>query len=118
VTTTAGAKTLASNQAVFMLTPQLKGTTPASATPSGLLTLTGVRLFRAGLTSFVLLGEHAIQVRQPAPGDLWAPPTHTSVQIPLTALPTPPTGGQSYAVRIQVNGAQNRETTFSFTLMP
>lgn len=116
--TSATNKTLVSNQAVFMLIPKLTGTAPVSATPSDLLTLTGDRLFRAGLVSFVVLGEHAIQVRQPALGDPWAEPTDTSVQIPLTALATPPPGGQLYAVRIQVNGAQNRETTFSFTLTP
>jgi hypothetical protein len=58
----------------------------------------------------------------PLPTDPWALPTPTSVEVPLAAaaleLPPPPPAGQAYDVRIQVNGARNREDGASFTLMP
>jgi hypothetical protein len=111
-----------SNQAVFMLVPRISSTSPPSGTAAALLTLNGRRLYREGLKSFVLVGDVAIEVRKPGAADPWAPPTDTAVEVSLTtlsgAVPPPPPGGQEYAVRILVNGAQSTEEGITFTLMP
>ncbi len=121
-----------SNLGVLMLLPAITGTAPASGNTNALLTANGVRLYDERFASFVLVGDAAIEVRPPRPpdpgatppfpGDPWAMPTPTSVQVPLAslalALPPPAPGGTTHAVRIQVNGAQSREDTFDFTLMP
>lgn len=120
-TTTTDAKRLNSNAAVFMLVPTLSGINPAGNS-SALLTVNGARLFADNLKSFVLVGDVAISVRKPRPGDPWVAPTAISVQVPLsslaTALPLPPAMGQPYPVRMQVNGAQSTEDGVLFTLMP
>lgn len=124
-----------SNQAVFMLVPEispipnpsppppmLPAIEPTSGPNTILLTVRGKRLYKEGLKSFVLVGDVAIEVRKPGAGDSWAAPTETSVQVPLLALsgavPLPPPAGQPYPVRIQVNGAQSTEEGITFTLMP
>lgn len=119
-TGTAGTDTqvYTSNQAFFLLVPEVTG----AGSASGILTVTGKRLFREGLKSYVLLGDAAVEVRRPQAGDPWAAPTDTSVQVPLAplaaALPQPPPGGQVYRVRVLVNGAQSLEEGVTFTLMP
>jgi hypothetical protein len=121
-----------SNLGVLMLVPEITGTAPPSGNANTVLTVNGARLYDARYTTLVLVGDAAIEVRPPRPpdpaasppflGDPWAMPTPTSVQVPLTslaqALPPPAPGGTPHAVRVQVNGAQNRADTFSFTLMP
>lgn len=121
-----------SNLGVLMLLPEITATAPASGDANALLTVQGVRLYDERYTTFVLVGDAAIEVRAPRPpdpaatppfpGDPWAMPTPTSVEVPLASLalvlPPPPPGGAAHAVRVQMNGAQNREDTFSFTLMP
>lgn len=112
-----GLQVLTSNQAVFLLVPQV--TSAASA--GGLLTVQGKRLFREGIRSFVLLGDAAVEVRRPVGTEPWAAPTETSVQVPIAplaaALPKPPPAGQPHPVRMLVNGAQSLEGV-TFTLMP
>lgn len=120
-------RVLGSNQAVFMLLPEISSINPANGSTATLLTVTGKRLYKEGLKSFVLVGDVAIEVRKPRkgtpalPGDPWVEPTDTEVQVPLTALSTavsaPPLAGQ-YPVRILVNGAQSTEEGIIFTLMP
>ena len=102
-----------SNEAVFMLVPTLASSSPASgATATTLLTLTGKRLYRPGRKSLVLVGDIALDVRIPQPGDAWAAPSATSVQVALAPLAAmvPPLDPGTYPVRVQSNGAQSLET--------
>lgn len=121
-------RVLGSNQAVFMLIPEISSIPnlsppppmlppiePTSGLPTTMLTVRGRRLYKEGLKSFVLVGDAAIEVRKPGSGDPWAMPTDTTVQVPLTTLSTAVTG-QSYPVRILVNGAQSTEEGITFTL--
>jgi hypothetical protein len=111
-----------SNVGVVILLPQIIATSPGSGTAGALLRVDGVRLYRADLESFVLVGDATIPVHPPAVGDPWAVPSATSVEVPLSslaqALPPPLLMGTAHAVRVQVNGAQSRENAFSFTLLP
>jgi len=110
-------RALVSNQSVFMLVPEITSLNPTSGPASTLLTVQGKRLYRRGLASLVIVGDVAIEVREPRAGDPWAAPTDTSVQVPLTALSPLPTG-QPYPARVQVNGAQSIEEGITFTLTP
>ena len=120
--TATDAQKMASNRSVFLLVPEVATVAPPSGQVTDLLTVTGARLFRAGLTSLVLVGDAAIEVRVPQAGDPWAAPTDTAVQVPLKslklALPVPPAGGTVYPVRVLVNGAQSLEEGKTFTWMP
>ncbi len=115
-------RTYRSNVGLVLVVPQVTGIAPPQGDTSALLTVNGARLFRPDITTYVLVGDAAIEVRPPGAGDPWATPTDTSVQVPLTALaeqlPPPPVAGKSLAVSVQVNGAQNREDTFSFLWLP
>lgn len=104
-----------SNQAVFMLIPQITSIEPVSgpAVPT-ILTVTGVRLYRSNLKSYVIVGDVAIEVRPPEPGDGWEVPTDTMVQVPLVALST--VRPNVYGIRVMVNGAQNFQTDMLFEL--
>ena len=102
-----------SNQSVFMLVPGLASVSPASgAAATTALTATGTRLYRPGRKSVVLVGDVALDVREPGPGDSWAAPTESSVQVPLVPL-----DAGTYSVRVQSNGAQSTET-HDFTVTP
>jgi len=102
----------ASNQSVFMLTPEVNGVNPPNGGVNALLTVTGRRLYRPPVKSVVLVGDVSIPVQEPGPGDPWAAPTDTTVQVPLAALALtmPPTPVGVYAVRAMVNGALSMET--------
>jgi hypothetical protein len=96
----------------------VSGVNPVNGGTNTLLTVTGRRLYRPPVKSVVLVGDVSIPVREPGPGDPWAAPTDTSVQVPLAALAltTPPTPPGLHAVRVMVNGAQSTETvTFQLT---
>lgn len=98
-----------SNQSVFMLVPTIESINPLSGNSSTVLIVNGKRLFKAGLKSFVLVGDIAIEVRT----QNGVPPTGTSVQVSLTTLKDLPK--VAYPVRIIVNGALSTEEK-SFTL--
>jgi hypothetical protein len=103
----------ASSQSVFLLVPSITTVLPASGAPGTVITVTGTRLFRDDLASFISIGDVAVQVRRPQPGDPFAAPTPTSVQIVVPALPVSAT---PYPVRATVNGAQSiEEGTFLVT---
>ncbi len=102
-----GQQVAISNQAVFLLVPQV-----TSASRAGdLLTVNGKRLFREGLKSYVLLGDTAIEIRRPVLPEPWSVPTETSVQVQIPAL-----DAGSYRVRVLANGAQSLEEGVTLTL--
>ena len=96
-----------SNRAVIMLVPEITSINPIAADAIGLLTVQGRRLFHEGRRCFVLVGDVMIEIRPPEPGDPWSTPTDTEVQVPRSALSTLVVG-ESYPVRVMVNGAQSR----------
>lgn len=101
-----------SNQCVFLLVPEISGVNPPSVASGGfagaVLTVTGRRLFQAGVKSVVLVGDVALPVQAPGPG---GPQTDLSIQVSLSALglTTPPTPAGTYPVRVMVNGVQSME---------
>ena len=108
-----------SNHFVFLLAPEISGINPASVAAGGfagaVLTVTGRRLFQAGVKSVVLIGDVSIPVQDPGPG---GPQTDTSIQVSLVALglTTPPTPAGLYPVRVMANGVQSMENvTFQVT---
>jgi hypothetical protein len=108
-----GENVVTSNQVPLMLAPQITNTDPPSGDSTTILTLEGVRLYKEDFKSYVLVGDTAIEVREP-PGSEWDSPTPTRVQVPLTAL-----AGQSvgaYPIRIRVNGAESLEDDKTFEL--
>jgi hypothetical protein len=67
----------------------------------------------------VIVGDVAIPVRAPGPGDTWAAPTPTAVEAPISAagdlleISVVP-----YPVAVQVDGARSRDPGVTFTLGP
>jgi hypothetical protein len=99
-----------SGQGVFLLTPEVVDIDPDSGgLGTALLKVTGKRLYKPPAKSVVLVGDVPIPVREPGPGDPWAAPTDTSVQVPLAAFTStvPPPAPGFYPVRAMVNGAQS-----------
>ncbi len=101
-----------SNHCVFLLAPEISGINPPNVAAGGfagaVLTVTGRRLFQAGVKSVVLVGDVALPVQDPGPG---GPQTDLSIQVALGALglTTPPTQAGTYPVRVMVNGVQSME---------
>jgi len=109
-----GENVVTSNQVPLMLSPQIANTDPTSGDSDTILTLEGMRLYKEDFKSYVLVGDIAIEVREP-PGGEWDPPAPTRVQVPLTALAGQPVG--AYPIRIRVNGAESLEDDKEFELI-
>jgi hypothetical protein len=105
-----------SNQAVFMLVPQITATDPASGPKDTILTVQGRRLFDERLYSAVLIGDTPFSPLDPQ--DPASPPgtvrTPTEVRVRVTGL-APNT---TYALRAFVNGAASLEESFTFEVTP
>lgn len=101
-----------SNQTVFLFVPEVDTVAPLGGPTTTILTVNGRRLFRPGVKGVILVGDVSIPIRPPEPGELFAAPTDTSVQVPLDslALTAPPTPPGAYEVHAMVNGALSMET--------
>jgi hypothetical protein len=98
-----------SNLALLQLVPRVA--TAASSTD--VVAVTGTRLWHpAAHTVDVVVGDAAVAVRAPGPGDPWAAPTPTRVEIPVadgaatllhSRLSSP------YPVAVEVDGARSRD---------
>jgi hypothetical protein len=113
----------ASESALLMLVPTVTGATLASGGTATVLRVTGARLWRPDAARVeIMLGDAAIPVRAPGPGDPWAAPTETQIEAPLThvraVLPPPAPGGTVWPVAVSVDGATSRDAGFAFTLTP
>jgi Pvc16 N-terminal domain len=113
----------ASNVALLQLVPDIATTSPAAGTAATILQLTGTRLWHArARTAEVIVGDAAVAIRAPAPGDPWAAPTPTLVEVPIAEaaalLPSPSAGGDPYPIAVQVDGVRSRDTGVVFTLQP
>jgi len=112
-----------SNTALLQLVPQVTGIGPPAGAAASVLQVTGTRLWHAGADiAEVIVGDAAVRVRPPGPGDPWAAPTPTAVEVPVaeaaSLLPAPSPGGDAYPVAAQVDGARSRDAGIDFTLMP
>jgi hypothetical protein len=108
----------ASDIRLMQLVPTVAGATPPTGTAASVLRVTGKRLWHKGAKGAeIVIGDAAIPVRMPEPGDPWAAPTPTAVEVPVAAAtdiidvsPTP------YPVAAQVDGARSRDAGITFTL--
>ena len=112
-----------SNVALLQLVPQITGIVPPAGTAADVLQVTGTRLWHeAAEMAEVIVGDAAVPVRPPGPGDPWSVPTPTAVEIPVAEaaalLPAPSGGGDPYPVSVQLDGARSRDSGFIFTLGP
>jgi hypothetical protein len=111
-----------SNAAFVQVVPRVTGVVPAAASFAGILRVTGIRLWRPGARTLVILGDAAVEVRRPEAADPWAQPTEAAVEVPLAAfeaqLPAPQPGGDLYPIAVQTDGARSRDPGIQFTLTP
>lgn len=112
----------ASNTALLQLVPQIASSTPNAGPAATLLRVTGTRLWHARAEiAEVIIGDAAVRIRAPGPGDTWAAPTANAVEVPvadaasLLAVQAP--ADPPYPVAVQVDGARSRDAGFGFRLM-
>lgn len=107
---------LASSTLFFQLVPEIVDVQPSQSTSAGTLTVTGKRLFHAGASTRLLVGDVALPA---APSPV---PTPTEIKVSLAflaqALPAPPPAGQDYPLRLEVDGVANLEEGFVLKLLP
>ena len=106
-----GENIVTSNQAALMLAPKITGISPANGDYNTILTITGERLYKEGLKSYILVGDVAIMVEKIGAIE----PTPTQVQVSLSTLEDRPAG--TYPVRIRTNGAECLEDDIEFELI-
>jgi hypothetical protein len=112
-------RALRSNSALLQLAPSVAALSAANGTAADVLTITGTRLFAETLVCEVLIGEAIIPIRPPEPGEPFAAPTPTAVEIPVAALAALVAPGPALLpVAVQVNGVRSIETGFTFRLDP
>jgi hypothetical protein len=112
-------RALRSNTALLQVVPVITATSPAFGNGGAILRVTGQRLWAPHLPSQVLVGNAAVAVRPPQPGDPWAAPTPLQVEVPVSAIAASLLPSATpYPVGVQVNGARSRETGFTFRLDP
>jgi hypothetical protein len=110
---------LRSNSALLQLTPIVATASPTFGTATAILRLTGERLWSEHLPSEVVVGDIAVPVRPPQPGDPWAMPTPLQVEVPvIAAAALLPPRVTPYRVSAQVNGVRSRENAVTFRLDP
>jgi hypothetical protein len=108
-----------SNIALLQLVPAIDDVNPPSGDASIVLSVTGTRLWHPQARyAEVIIGDAALPIRLPGPGDSWAAPTPTAVQVPIAdaaaSLDTQVTGEPPYAVAVQVDGARSRDAVGFF----
>lgn len=116
----AGMRSYASNIWLMQLSPRVMMVTPPGGNTSTILHVTGDRLWHAGVRAVeVIVGDAAIPVRVPGPGDPWAAPTPTAIEVPLSGVgDILEVSSTAYPVAVQVDGARSRDQGVSFTLGP
>jgi hypothetical protein len=105
----------ASNLVLLQLVPSVTAVAPPAGNPATLLSLTGTRLWHpAAHVAEVVIGNAAVLIRAPGPGDPWAAPTPTAVQVPVAdaalTLPVQSASDPPYLVAVEVDGARSRDT--------
>ncbi len=119
-TTVAAMRRYPSNLALIQLCPRVTSIVPVAGNAATVLRVNGQRLWhqRARIVE-VIVGDAAIPVRAPQPGDPWAAPTPTAIEIPMSAAADMlDVSATPYPVAVQVDGARSRDTGIQFTLGP
>jgi len=103
-----------SNVALLQLVPQVILVTPSTGNAATVLNVTGTRLWHpAARFAEVVIGDAAVPIRAPGPGDPWAAPTPIAVQVPVAdaaaRLPIQASGVLPYPVAVEVDGARSRD---------
>ena len=103
-----------SNVALLQLVPQVTLVTPSAGNAATVLNVTGTRLWHpAARVAEVVIGDAAVPIRIPGPGDPWAVPTPIAVQVPVAdaaaRLPIQAPGALPYPVAVEVDGARSRD---------
>ena len=112
-------RALRSNTALMQLVPVVTASTPASGDATDILVIDGERLWAERLPSEVIIGDAAIPVRPPQPGDPWAAPTPIRVEVPVSAIAAIFDPGPTlYPVAVQVNGVRSAVSGLTFRLDP
>ncbi|WP_347263689.1 DUF4255 domain-containing protein [Nitrobacter sp.] len=109
-----------SNILLLQLTPRAASATPGAGDMTTILHIDGERLWhpRARIVE-VIVGDAAIPVRQPGPGDGWAAPTPNAVEVPIAdATDILEPSAAPYPIAVQVDGARSRDVGLAFTLGP
>jgi hypothetical protein len=112
-----------SNVALMQLVPHVAAVNPVAGNATGVLQVTGTRLWhpRARLAE-VIIADASVSIVPPGAGDPWAAPTDTAVEIPRApigaALPTLAPADDPYPVAVQVDGARSRDAGVTFRLEP
>lgn len=115
-----GSRRFPSNIRLMQLVPTVTGAIPPGGNASSVLRVTGKRLWHAGARSAeVIVGDAAIPVRMPEPGDPWAAPTPVAVEVPVgMATDIIDISATPYPVAAQVDGARSRDPNITFILGP
>ncbi|QIG49839.1 DUF4255 domain-containing protein [Nordella sp. HKS 07] len=110
----------ASDIRLMQLVPTVVDAIPPVGNAASLLRVTGERLWHpAARGAEVIVGDAAIPVRMPEPGDPWAAPTPTAVEVPIVvATDILDVSATPYPVAAQVDGARSRDVGVTFTLGP
>ncbi len=111
-----------SNIVLMQLVPGVATVVPPSGNAATLLQVVGTRLWSpAASVAEVVVGNAAIRIRPPGPGDAWTAPTPTQVQVPMAdavgLLPPQAATDPPYPVAVEVDGARSREAA-SFRFGP
>jgi len=110
-----------SNTVLFQLVPRIAGLVPPAGPAATILQINGDRLWTPDGPSEVLIRDAPVTIRPPGPGDPWAAPTPTQIEIPIAEaaalLAAPLPAGSPHDVAVQVNGARSRDPVI-FTLTP
>jgi len=116
----AASRRYASDIRLMQLVPTVVDAIPPVGNAASLLRVTGERLWHAGARGAeVIVGDAAIPVRMPEPGDPWAVPTPTAVEVPIVvATDILDVSATPYPVAAQVDGARSRDVGITFTLGP
>lgn len=109
----------ASNSRLLQLCPRVQSASPSPGNAATILRVTGQRLWHSAAREVeVLIGDVAIPVRW-SPGDPWAAPTDTAVEVPIAAADgLIEISSTPYPVAFEVDGARSRETGITFTMGP
>jgi hypothetical protein len=111
-----------SNIVLLQLVPKIASVTPTSGPAATILKLAGTRLWDArARDAEVIIADAAIPIRAPEPGDPWAAPTATAVEIPVADaaayLRVLSAADPPYRVAVEIDGARSRDS-LGFRLGP
>ena len=116
-----GSRRYASNIWLLQLVPRITPpAVPTSGNAATILHIDGNRLWHpAARTVEVIVGDAAIPVRPPGVGDVWAAPTPTAIEVPMSAAgDLLDISATPYPVAVQVDGARSRNSGVTFILGP